>query len=131
MNWLVDAQLPRLLAVLLRQHGHDAVHTRDLPLGNRTSDTEIVAYTEHEARIVMTKDADFVPRGVFRRQPRKLLLIATGNIRNQALEALLLRNLTLLESMFIEHDFIELTAESLIVRTVSGDGTEQTGGTDG
>jgi predicted nuclease of predicted toxin-antitoxin system len=35
MKFLVDAQLPRRLAQWLQAEGHEAVHTRDLPKGNR------------------------------------------------------------------------------------------------
>ena len=35
MEFLVDAQLPWRLARWLQSEGHDAVHTRDLPQGNR------------------------------------------------------------------------------------------------
>lgn len=41
MKFLVDAQLPRRLAGRLREAGHEAIHTLDLPLGNRTTDTLI------------------------------------------------------------------------------------------
>jgi len=37
MNFLVDAHLPRHLALLLRKHVHDAIHTLDLGGGNRTT----------------------------------------------------------------------------------------------
>ncbi|HMM76018.1 MAG TPA: DUF5615 family PIN-like protein [Gammaproteobacteria bacterium] len=60
MKFLVDAQLPLRFVGWLRQHGHDAVHTLDLPLGNRTPDSEIVARAISEARIAVTKDSDFV-----------------------------------------------------------------------
>jgi len=40
MKFLVDAQLPRRLAYRLQDAGHDAVHTLDLPLANRTPDGE-------------------------------------------------------------------------------------------
>ncbi len=41
MKFLVDAQLPRRLVSQLRGAGHDAIHTLDLPLGNRTPDSVI------------------------------------------------------------------------------------------
>jgi predicted nuclease of predicted toxin-antitoxin system len=41
MNFLIDAQLPRRLAYRLRDLNHDAVHTLDLPLRNRTPDSVI------------------------------------------------------------------------------------------
>jgi predicted nuclease of predicted toxin-antitoxin system len=36
MKFLVDAQLPRRLIHRLREAGHDAIHTLDLPDGNRS-----------------------------------------------------------------------------------------------
>ena len=41
MKFLVDAQLPVRLARFLQGVGYDTIHTRDLPLKNATSDTEI------------------------------------------------------------------------------------------
>ena len=41
MKFLIDAQLPRRLTGLLRAAGYEAVHTLDLPQGDRTSDAEI------------------------------------------------------------------------------------------
>jgi predicted nuclease of predicted toxin-antitoxin system len=128
VKWLIDAQLPPRLAALFRERGYDAIRTLDLPDGNRTPDEAIIACAVRESRIVVTKDADFVPHCVFRRRPQKLLPIATGNIRNQALETLLAATLPQLAATFGEHDFVELTINSLIVRTVSGDDAE--GGAD-
>lgn len=60
MKFLVDAPLPRRLAIRLRDAGHDVVHTLDLPHKNRTSDSEINMISIEEHRVVVTKDADFV-----------------------------------------------------------------------
>lgn len=117
MKWLVDAQPPRRLVHLLREHGHDVVHTLDLPDGNHTTDTAILAVAGGEDRVVVTKDADFVYSFIFRRQPRQLLLIATGNISDRALEAVLLRNLSALVNAFAANDFVELTPDTLIIHT--------------
>lgn len=38
MKFIVDAQLPRLLAVRLRELGQEATHTLELDAGNRTQD---------------------------------------------------------------------------------------------
>ena len=51
MKFLVDAQLPRSLCHWLQERGHDAVHTLDLALGNRTPDSEIVRIADAEGRI--------------------------------------------------------------------------------
>ncbi|MEM1042236.1 MAG: DUF5615 family PIN-like protein [Bacteroidota bacterium] len=80
MRFLIDAQLPRRLAYRLREAGHDAVHTLDLPEGNRTTDAEINRRSVEERRVAVTKDADFVDALLVQDLPFKLLLISTGNI---------------------------------------------------
>ena len=74
MKFLVDAQLPRRLAHLLRDAGHDAAHTLDLPDGNRTTDDQILDVAESAQRVVVTKDADFVNSFLLTGRPEKLLL---------------------------------------------------------
>ena len=88
MNFLVDAQLPNRLARWLHAEGHEVIHTRDLPEGNRTTDAVINEISLREQRVVVTKDEDFVDLFLLRRQPYKLLLVATGNISNRELEQL-------------------------------------------
>jgi predicted nuclease of predicted toxin-antitoxin system len=116
MRFLVDAQLPRRLIFRLREAGHDALHTLDLPNGNRTTDAELTAFAAREGRVVVTKDADFVDSFLLSHEPPKLLLITTGNIRNSDLEALLVSQLLTIESVFTLSDFLELSRTSLTVR---------------
>lgn len=115
MNFLVDAQLPRRIAWLLREQGHDALHTLDLPEGNRTTDAAIVELSVREGRVVVTKDSDFVDSFILRHEPEKLLLITTGNITNVDLERVLLPNLLLIVAAFETADFIELNRTGIIV----------------
>ncbi|HEX5503945.1 MAG TPA: DUF5615 family PIN-like protein [Thermomicrobiales bacterium] len=110
MNWLVDAQLPRRLAHRLREEGENVLHTLDLPDGNRTTDAMILAVAARDDRIVVTKDGDFAISFRLAGQPRRLLLVATGNIGNRALEVLFLAALPELREAFAAHTFIELHA---------------------
>ena len=55
MKYLIDAQLPYLLADVLCQKGFEVVHTDDLPDKDETSDTMIRQVANHEDRIVITK----------------------------------------------------------------------------
>ena len=114
MKFLVDAQLPRRLARWLQAKGHEAVHTRDLPEGNRTGDATINALSLHEQRVVITKDEDFVDLFLLRHQPYKLLLIATGNISNRELDQLFQDNLEEIVRAFETYDFVELDRTVLI-----------------
>jgi len=114
MNFLVDAQLPWRLVTLLQEGGYDAVHTLDLPLGNRTTDTIINELSVNEQRVVVTKDADFVDSFILRGQPWKLLLVSTGNIRNSELIPLFLANIDKIAEAFDNFDFIEINRTNVI-----------------
>ena len=114
MKFLVDAQLPRRLAALLEQARHDAIHTLDLPLGNRTTDTVINQLSLKEQRVVVTKDADFVDSFLLRQEPWKLLLVSTGNIRNAELIVLFMANLEKIAGGFDAFEFIEINRTELI-----------------
>jgi predicted nuclease of predicted toxin-antitoxin system len=114
MKFLVDAQLPRRLVRLFRDAGFEAIHTLDLPLGNRTPDAEINALSIREQYVVVTKDADFVNSFHLHRQPYKLLLVSTGNIRNAELEALFAANIERISEGFDQFDFIEINRNTVI-----------------
>jgi predicted nuclease of predicted toxin-antitoxin system len=115
MNFLFDAQLPRRLAYRLRDFGHDALHTLDLPLRNRTPDPEIKEISLREERVVVTKDGEFVDSFILQGKPYKLLLISTGNIKNADLEKLLLQNLEYIVEAFEQYSFIELDRTAVTI----------------
>jgi predicted nuclease of predicted toxin-antitoxin system len=116
VKFLIDAQLPRRLAHRLTEAGHDALHTLDLPAGNRTSDHEIARLADEQHRVVVTKDADFVHSHQLTGCPRRLLLISTGNIRNVELERLLQVHLGSLVAALGRDSFLELTRTAIVVR---------------
>jgi len=58
MKFLVDADLPRRTAELLRQHGHDAVDVRDEGLG-AVPDGEIADYARSRGLCLMSGDFGF------------------------------------------------------------------------
>ena len=67
MNFLVDAQLPRRMTAWLTAVGCGAVHTLDLPDGNRTTDEQINDVANREQRVVVTKDVPRTRAGRHRR----------------------------------------------------------------
>jgi len=103
------------LSAVLRERGHDAVHTLDLPHGNKTPDQEINEISVRESRVVVTKDSDFVDSLLIRREPWKRLLVTTGNIQNHALGSLLLANLAMAVEAFATHDCIELSRSAVVL----------------
>jgi predicted nuclease of predicted toxin-antitoxin system len=115
MKFIVDAQLPQQLSLVLTSLGGDAIHTLDLPEKNRTGDDKIIKLAENEQRIVITKDSDFLQSHLLHNQPAKLLMVNTGNIDNPALLHLFAVNFTLLLELFKSKKYIELTKEEIIV----------------
>ena len=98
----------------MRQAGYDAIHTLDLPHGNRTTDTIINELSINEQRVVVTKDSDFVDSLVLRGQPWKLLLVSTGNIPNTELVPLFLANIERIAEAFETFAFIEINRTNVI-----------------
>lgn len=96
--------------------GGDAVHTLDLPDGNRTTDAQMCDFADREQRAVVTKDADFVDSHTLHGRPAKLLLISTGNVSNSALEALMVPLLPSVVREFCMCDFLELGRSGLVIR---------------
>lgn len=125
MKFLIDAQLPARLAHLLSKAGHDVLHTSELPDGNRTPDPQITELADEQGRVVVTKDRDFRNGHLLARSPRRLLVIATGNITNAALLRLLEAHLDVIIDAFGGADFLELGADTLIVHRQRGDEAPQ------
>jgi predicted nuclease of predicted toxin-antitoxin system len=78
-------------------------------------DHEINELSIRESRIVATKDSDFVDSLLLRRQPFKLLLVTTGNLRNAELEHLFLANLESIVEALATHDYVELSRSAVIL----------------
>jgi len=115
VKFLIDAQLPARLAMFINEAGHDALHTSELPDGNRTTDAQIADRADRDQRIVVTKDQDFRDSHLLTNSPQRLLVVATGNITNTALLALFKANLDAIVDALREVDFAEISAHSLLL----------------
>lgn len=120
MKFLVDAQLPARLARFLAGAGHDVVHTSELPDGNRTADARIAELADAEGRVVVTKDRDFRDGHLLSGSPRRLLIVATGNITNAALLGLFEANLDAMVGALGDADFVELGPAAMVVHKRRG-----------
>lgn len=116
MEFLVDAQLPRRMTDWFRAGGCDAIHTLDLPLGNRTPDPDVTGAADASQRVLITKDGDFVDSHLLFREPAKLLLVATGNISNRELERLVVPLIPAIVADFQVHSFLEVGQSGIIIR---------------
>jgi len=112
---LVDAHLPKSLVEFLSSHDVNSKHTLDLPKKNATPDPEIIRFADDENRIVITKDSDFLDNYILDGNPKKLLIVSTGNINNQNLIQLFEKNLDTLKTLFEENSVIEINEEEIQV----------------
>ncbi|MDA8047281.1 MAG: DUF5615 family PIN-like protein [Actinomycetota bacterium] len=115
MNFLIDAQLPAKLASLLESSGHDAVHTSQLPEGNRTNDAVLAALADDQGRVVVTKDRDFRNSHLLRGTPRRLLVVATGNVGNHDLLTMFSDSIQTICAALEEATFVELGPAGLVI----------------
>jgi len=115
VKFIVDAQLPQSLAIYLQSRGYDTIHTITLPEKNKTKDGSIIALSISEDRIIISKDTDFLGYHILKREPRKLLTVKTGNIRNSELIDLFGKNLDSIVEHFKTHSLIELHQTEIII----------------
>ena len=101
MKFIVDAQLPKALSDFIKSKGIDSIHTLELPDKNKTQDGYITQLATEKHFIDITKDADFLESYVLRKEPPKLLLIKTGNIRNSELINLFEKHIELIVNFFL------------------------------
>ncbi len=72
-------------------------------------------------RVMVTKDRDFEISHALRRSPRRLLLVTTGNIVNNALIKLFENNLAVIEQELSSADYVEMSSVAVIVhRDIAG-----------
>lgn len=114
MKFLIDAQLPYGLKLLIASSGFDVIHTDDLPDKERTTDNQIRKISLNENRIVVSKDADFVDSFYVQGIPKQLLLISTGNIRNKELYSLFKVNLSKILELFNHCTMVEMNNHEII-----------------
>jgi len=81
MTFLVDAQLPPVLARWLNGRGHAALHVVDLSL-ERATDEAIWAHAAQTRAVVVTKDEDFATRRQLTPDGPSVVWIRLGNTTN-------------------------------------------------
>ena len=58
MRFLIDANMPRSTAELLKLYDHEAVDVRDIGMGG-AADSDIAAYAQRNRLALVTRDFDF------------------------------------------------------------------------
>ena len=86
MRFLVDAQLPPVLARFLEVQGQEARAVRDVGLRD-ASDTAIWDFAARDGWIIVTKDEDFPERVLRSREGPPVVWLRIGNSTKRALLA--------------------------------------------
>ena len=107
---------PRPVRCWTRRPAHHRAAADD-----HTTDAQIARQADAEDRVVVTKDADFRDGHLINGSPRRLLVVATGNISNAALLKLIEEHLDAVVAAFADADFVELRAGELSVHRRPGE----------
>jgi predicted nuclease of predicted toxin-antitoxin system len=86
LRFLIDAQMPPMLAAWLKLKGHDASAVRDLGMRD-ASDSAIWAHAAADGAIIVTKDEDFAQLAAIDPEGPTVLWVRTGNLVNRLLLA--------------------------------------------
>ncbi len=100
LKFIIDTQLPPRLARFLSDKGYDAIHTSFYPNGHLFNDQYIVQIALQEARIIITKDSDFLDHFLTKGAPPQVLLLKFGNIGNVELVDYIERELSRITAYF-------------------------------
>ncbi|GAB3906687.1 hypothetical protein GCM10028803_39430 [Larkinella knui] len=115
LKFIVDTQLPPVLASFLSRKGFDAIYTTSFFEGYLLGDEEISQLAVAQNRIIITKDSDFSEYYFLKGSPPKILHLSVGNIRNRDLVDWLDSVLPLIASFFeAGSDMIEINLKEMI-----------------
>jgi predicted nuclease of predicted toxin-antitoxin system len=89
VRFLIDTQLPRLLARRLQDAGHEAVHVLDLSLA-QCPDNDLWHHARDHDMVIVTKDEDFAEWVLAGRHGPSVVWLRIGNCTNIELVAWLL-----------------------------------------
>ncbi|WP_206045781.1 DUF5615 family PIN-like protein [Nocardia mangyaensis] len=85
-----------------------------MPAGNRTTDDQVTKEADAEDRVVVSKDADFRISHQLHGQPRRLLVVAMGNISNNDLLAVFETHLESIVAAFDDADRVEIRPTQIV-----------------
>ena len=117
MNFLIDQNRSPHLAELLRDAGHDAVHTSELGL-ERAEDRELLLLADEEDRIVVSGDTDFGALLAMRRatSPSVILFRARHLPRAEHQAAVILQHLDEVADDLAQGAVLVITDDRIRVR---------------
>jgi predicted nuclease of predicted toxin-antitoxin system len=113
VKFIVDAQLPKALSDFLNAKGLNSIHTLDFPEKNKTTDSQIAKIANKENRVVISKDVDFLESFLIKKEPRRLIIVRTGNIPNKHLIKIFEENLETILQMIRRSNLLEISRNEI------------------
>jgi len=114
VNFIVDAHLPKLICNFLQEAGFEAIHTSQLPNGNRTDDLDILALASEKKSVVISKGADFYHSFLLQKKPSKLVAVKIGNMKLAAVRSLFQNQTNNILQLLETYDLIEVHPDRLV-----------------
>ncbi|MCY7352814.1 MAG: DUF5615 family PIN-like protein [Cytophagaceae bacterium] len=81
LRFLIDTQLPPLLAEILGQRGYDAIHSTYFENEHLLKDKALIEIATVQEQIIITKDSDFLRLFFFERRTAKSAVARNGKYK--------------------------------------------------
>lgn len=114
MKFIIDANLPKVVARIFKNLGHEAIHVSELPEGTETKDEYILIVADVDA-IVVSKDKDFYYSFLMRGKPTQLVYVKFNNLLFSEIKSLFLTAAPKIIDLLGQHDLIEVHEDKIIV----------------
>ena len=92
MKFLIDAQLPPVLARVMKREGYEVAHVFELEMVS-ADDIDIKEYALKNDSVIISKDEDFATYAMDPESKVNVIWVRTGNCKNNTLISAIIRNL--------------------------------------
>jgi predicted nuclease of predicted toxin-antitoxin system len=107
-GFILDENIPSRITFTPRL---PVIHVRDI--GESLSDSQLWEYAESNGYVIVTKDADFSNRIMFRSPPPWVVHLRIGNMRKQEFHAFLQRVWPQIEALLPDHKLVNVFVDRI------------------